>query len=99
MDTGESFFRTVAVFYVIYGAGMSIKGYLEGTADLLFSGAAGICALVVRIICSYMLAGMLGNMVIAYAEAFSWVFLAVVYAPRYRSRCRVKKIPMTERWQ
>lgn len=95
VDTGESFFRTIAVFYVIYGAGMSIKGYLEGTADLLFSGATGVCALVVRIICSYMLVGIWGNMVIAYAEAFSWVFLAVVYALRYRNRSRKEKVSVS----
>lgn len=80
---GERFFRTIAVFYVVNGLGMSIKGYLEGSSDLLFSGAMGICALTVRIICSYMFAGLWGNMVVAYAEAFSWIFLVIVFSARY----------------
>lgn len=80
---GERFFRTIALFYVINGLSMSIKGYLEGTSDLLFSGIAGISALAVRIICSYAFAGIWGNMVVAYAEAFSWIYLLIVFVLRY----------------
>lgn len=83
---GERFFRTIAVFYVVNGLAMSIRGYLEGTADLLFSGILGICSLGVRILWSYLFVGIWGNMVVAYAEAFSWVFLVVVYAARYLRR-------------
>lgn len=80
---GERFFRTIAVFYLIYGLSMSIKGYLEGNSDMIFSGAVGICSLGVRIVCSYAFAEVWGNMVVAYAEAFSWIFAAVVFALRY----------------
>lgn len=80
---GENFFRTIAAFYIVYGLSMSIKGYLEGRSDLLFSGIAGISALGVRIICSYLFAGIWGNMVIAYAEGISWVFLLAVFICRY----------------
>ena len=62
---------------------MSIRGYLEGISDLLFSSVVGICSLVVRIACSYAFADLWGNMVVAYADAFSWIFLVVVYAWRY----------------
>lgn len=85
---GEKFFRTIAVFYVVNGIAMSIKGYLEGISDLLFSGIMGICSLVVRIICSYAFVGIWGNMVVAYAEAFSWVFLVVVFSIRYISKVK-----------
>lgn len=68
------------------GLATSLKGYLEGTSDLLFSGIIGICALGIRIICSYLFAGLWGNMVIAYAEAISWVFLALVFTIRFLTR-------------
>lgn len=80
---GENFFRTIAAFYIVYGLSMGIKGYLEGRSDLLFSGIAGISALGVRIICSYLFAGIWGNMVIAYAEGISWIFLLAVFICRY----------------
>lgn len=85
---GADFFRALASFYLIYGLGMSIKGYLEGRSDMLFSGAIGISSLGVRILCSYLFAGLWGNLVIAYAEAISWVFLLVVFWLRYRIKQR-----------
>lgn len=85
---GKSFFRCIAVFYIISGLAMAIKGYLEGTSDLLFSGVIGICSLGVRILCSYLFVDIWGNMVVAYAEAFSWVFLLVVFFLRYRWKQR-----------
>lgn len=83
VSIGEKFFKTIAVFYIFNGLSMSIRGYLEGISDLLFSSIAGICSLGVRITCSYAFAGIWGNMVVAYAEAFSWIFLVGVYAWRY----------------
>ena len=80
---GESFFKIIASFYVVYGLAMSIKGYLEGRADMLFTSVVGICSLAVRIACSYLFAGVWGNMVVAWAEAFSWLFLIAVFALRY----------------
>lgn len=85
---GRSFFRSIAVFYVVYGLSMSVKGYLEGISDLLFSSITGICSLGVRILCSYLFAGIWGNMVVAYAEAFSWLFLLAVFALRYMGKRR-----------
>lgn len=87
---GERFFRTIAVFYVVNGLAMSIKGYLEGSSDLLFSAIMGICALAVRIVCSYLFVGIWGNMVVAYAEAFSWVFLVIVFSARYIYKYKAK---------
>lgn len=86
---GRNFFHTIAIFYIVNGLGMSVKGYLEGTSDLLFSGIAGICSLGIRILCSYLFVDIWENMVIAYAEAFSWVFLLIVFVWRYwRKQCR-----------
>ena len=83
VSIGETFFKTIAVFYIFNGLAMSIKGYLEGMADMLFSGAAGIASLAVRIMCSYLFAGLWDNMVVAYAEAFSWIFLVLVFGLRF----------------
>lgn len=85
---GTDFFRALASFYLIYGLSMSIKGYLEGRSDMLFSGAIGIGSLGVRILCSYLFVGLWGNRVIAYAEAISWVFLLVVFWVRSRIKWR-----------
>lgn len=85
---GDEFFKTISLFYVINGVAMSIKGYLEGISDMLFSGMMGICSLGVRIVCSYLFEGVFDNMVIAYAEAFSWVFLLLVFIMRYLSKRR-----------
>ncbi len=85
---GDEFFKTISLFYIINGVAMSIKGYLEGTCDMLFAGIMGICSLGVRIVCSYLFEGVFDNMVIAYAEAFSWVFLLLVFIMRYLSKRR-----------
>ena len=80
---GSRFFRSIASFYLIYGLSMAIRGYLEGTGNMIFSGVTGILALLVRIICSYALKPVFGNMVVAYAEAFSWMFLLAILLLRY----------------
>lgn len=83
VEIGRNFFRGIAVCYIVYGFAMAIRGYIEGTGDMLFSGIAGIIALGVRIGVSYTGAGFFGNMIIAYAEAFSWLVLLCIYAIRY----------------
>jgi len=85
---GETFFRTIAGFYIIYGLSMSFKGYLDGVSDLLFTGMVGIFALGVRIISSYCFVGIWGNAVVAYAEGFSWIFMLVVFIVRYWRKVR-----------
>lgn len=91
VEIGVTFFRTISVFYLVYGLSMSIKGYLEGCADMLFSGIVGICSLGVRILCSYLFSGPWGNMVVAYAEAFSWFFLLIAFAIRYIYKAKGRK--------
>ena len=88
VDIGKSFFRAVSVFYIVCGVATAVRGYVEGMGDMVFSGLAGIAALVVRIIASYAFAGLMGNMVIAYAEAFSWVVLLLLYFIRLRQKRR-----------
>ena len=67
---------------------MAIRGYLEGTGDMVFSGITGILSLGVRIACSYAFRPVFGNMVVAYAEAFSWFFLLLLFFLRYAGRQR-----------
>lgn len=82
VEIGRQFFIRLASFYAVYGLAMAVRGYLEGLGDMTFSGAAGIAALLVRIAASYAFAGVFGRMVIAYAEAFSWMVLLVLYLLR-----------------
>lgn len=88
---GDDFFKAIAGFYIVFGLSMAMRGYLEGTSDMVFSGVTGILTLVVRIACSYMLLGVFGNMVIAYAEAIAWIFQLVVLALRCRRSIRKEK--------
>lgn len=79
---GSDFFLRIASFYVVYGLAMSVRGCLEGIGDVTYSSIAGIASLVFRIFLSYALADLFGNMVIAYAEAFSWLLLLGLYILR-----------------
>ena len=79
---GSDFFRSLAKFYVIYGAAMACRGYIEGLGELMYSSIIGITALAVRIINSYALKDVFGNMVIAYAEGFSWTLLLILFICR-----------------
>lgn len=88
---GKSFFCAIASCYFVYGLAMAVRGYLEGIGDMIFSGLAGILALGVRIAVSYIFAGRFGNMVVAYAEAFSWVFLLGIYILRFIRKMQISR--------
>lgn len=79
---GRAFFDAIARFYVVFGLSMAIRGFLEGQGDVIFSGVGGIAMLAVRIVLSYALAPIWGNVVIAYAEAFAWCFQLALYVLR-----------------
>lgn len=88
VEIGKTFFRYIAIFYIVCGVNTVMRGYLEGLSDLVFTGIVGILSLLVRIVCSYTFVDFFGNMVIAYAEAFSWIFVFMVYFWRYMDRKR-----------
>ncbi len=79
---GDSFFHRIAAFYLVYGLATAVRSYLEGIGDVVYSSFAGIVSLISRILFSYALASIFFNMVIAYAEAFSWVVLLILYVIR-----------------
>lgn len=87
-ERAKQVFRAISRFYMIYGISMAVRGCLEGRGDMLFSGIAGILSLGVRILCSYAFKPVFGNMVVAYAEAFSWIFLLAVLLLRYVVKTR-----------
>ena len=76
---GSRFFRCIASFYLVYGLATALRGYVEGTGEVVYSSVAGILSLFVRILLSYALVGWFDNMVIAYAEGLSWVLLLALY--------------------
>lgn len=96
IEIGKTFFYTIAMFYIICGLNSVIRGYLEGIGDLIFTGTMGILSLGVRIISSYTFVNIFGNMVIAYAEAFSWIFLLIVYVLRYIYKGHMSRICKNE---
>ena len=81
-EIGRNFFRRIASFYVVYGFCMTIRGYLEGIGDVVYSSVAGILALISHILFSYWFAASCGNMIIAYAEAASWGVMLLLYVGR-----------------
>ena len=83
---GADFFLYLGAFYVVFGLCTAMRGYLEGLGDVVFSGAIGIASLGVRIALSYALRGFYGNMVIAWAEAYAWCFMLVMYLLRLKFR-------------
>ena len=87
---GADFFRYLGAFYVVFGLCTAMRGYLEGLGDVVFSGAIGIASLAVRIVLSYALRGVYGNMVIAWAEAYAWCFMLAMYLIRLRMRSKKK---------
>lgn len=80
---GDNFFRRIASFYLVYGLATAVRSYLEGIGDVVYSSFAGIVSLITRIIFSYALVPIFSNMVIAYAEAFSWIVLLLLYMIRF----------------
>lgn len=79
---GRNFFDAIARFYVVFGLSMALRSFLEGQGDVIFSGVGGIAMLAMRIVLSYALAPIWGNVVIAYAEAFAWCFQLGLYVLR-----------------
>ena len=76
---GDNFFHSIAWFYIIFGSATALRGYLQGTGEVMITGMIGIGAMALRIALSYLLRPVFGNMVIAYAEAFSWCFMLVMF--------------------
>ena len=78
VSIGAEFFRNLGMFYVVYGLATAFRGYVEGTGDTLFASITGILTLFVRIAGSFAFRSVWGNMVIAWAEVISWVFLTLM---------------------
>lgn len=76
---GKSFFRALAMFYVLFGISTAIRGYIQGIGEVKFTTFIGISSLAVRIGMSYILKPFFGNMVIAYAEVISWWYMFIMY--------------------
>lgn len=79
VSIGHNFFHSIAWFYIIFGSATALRGYLQGTGEVMITGAIGIGTMVLRIALSYLLRPVFGNMVIAYAEAFSWCFMLMMF--------------------
>lgn len=88
VSIGAAFFTRLASFYIVFGIYNAIRGYLEGIGDMVLSSFIGIGMLAVRIVCSYAMADLFGNMVIAYAEGICWVIGLGMFSVRMKLRDR-----------
>ncbi len=77
---GSMFFKTISIYYIVFGLETAMRGITEGSGKVLVSSMIGIAGLVVRITLSYVLAASFGNMTIAHAEGIQWVFMMLCYA-------------------
>ena len=95
---GGRFFYILGWFYLIFGLSMAMRGYIEGKGEVLYSSAIALLSLCVRIILTYTMESRFNNMTIAYAEAFSWCFLFILYALRliYMNKAEKYKYMMTQ---
>ena len=89
---GAQFFKILGYYYIIFGFATVFRGYLEGMGRVRFTSSCSILSLILRIVLSYALVGVLGNMAIAQAEAYSWCFLLVMYAAMLLYLSRYNKI-------
>ena len=96
VEIGRNFFRGLAVFYVVLGLSTAARSFLEGTGDVLYSSFAGILSLIVRIIASYAFAHVFGNMIIAYAEAFAWGVMLLLYLARLAVKWKIPHTGFSE---
>lgn len=83
LEIGIHFFHSFAKFYPVYGMAMALRGFLEGTGDVLYASVGGMLAFGIRILLSNLLKPYFGNMVIAYAEGLSWCAMFALYLLRF----------------
>jgi len=82
VEIGRMFFRNLGMFYLVFGLSAAFRGYLEGLGDVVFASVCGILTLGVRIGGSFLFRPLWGNMVIAWAEVISWVYLLLLMLSR-----------------
>lgn len=79
IEIGNHFFVNIARFYLFFGLTSALRGYIEGIGKVFVSSMIGILALGSRIMFSYLLAPLLDNMSIAYAEGLQYIFMFTLY--------------------
>ena len=79
---GIAFFRSLAMFYLLFSICVAIRGYIQGLGDVNYTTFVGISSLAVRIAASYLLRPVMGNLIIGWAEVISWWYMAVMYFGR-----------------
>lgn len=89
---GKAFFNALAMFYVLFGISVAIRGYIQGTGDVNYTTFVGMSSLAVRIAMSYLLRPVFGNMVIAWAEVISWGYMFAMYVGRLWRHEKGRKI-------
>ena len=92
VQIGKAFFKALAMFYILFGISVAIRGYIQGIGDVNYTTFIGMSSLAVRIAMSYLLRPVFGNMVIAWAEVISWGYMFVMYAGRLWQHEKKQKI-------
>ena len=82
VEIGKAFFRSLAMFYLLFSICVAIRGYIQGLGDVNYTTFVGISSLAVRIAASYILRPVMGNLIIGWAEVISWWYMAVMYFGR-----------------
>lgn len=91
VEIGRRFFRSIALYYFLFGLATALRGAAEGNGKVIYSGIVAVLTLSVRIGLSFLMAERLGNMTIAHAEGLSWLFMVLCYMPYFMLRIRKTK--------
>jgi len=90
VEIGRRFFIRLSLFYPMFAVMRAMNGYLEGIGDVTYTGAITVASLAVRLGASYALKGVFGNMVLAWAEVISWVFMLAAMWLRYKYKSKTE---------
>ncbi|MBR5267632.1 MAG: MATE family efflux transporter, partial [Lachnospiraceae bacterium] len=66
VEIGKAFFRSLAMFYLLFSICVAIRGYIQGLGDVNYTTFVGISSLAVRIAASYLLRPVMGNLIIGW---------------------------------
>ncbi|MBR5267639.1 MAG: MATE family efflux transporter, partial [Lachnospiraceae bacterium] len=66
IEIGKAFFRSLAMFYLLFSVCVAIRGYIQGLGDVNYTTFVGISSLAVRIAASYLLRPVMGNLIIGW---------------------------------
>ncbi|WP_143317189.1 MATE family efflux transporter [Clostridium sp. HBUAS56017] len=80
---GVIYLESMAIFYILPGMTNGLQGYFRGMGDLKITLASTFIQIVVRVMCSYLLAPNFGIAGIAFSCLIGWIAMLAYEIPAY----------------